>query len=142
MAIFFFRAEDYVGVLRDFIDETRARLKAGSVIRNPFVNSWFKVKKLGDERVLCAVSMKLIYPNIAGSAIFFIVAMAFFTVAGWKIPAVISACLAGLVLGASFFWSATFLFWAFRKGLRKKGYKGTIKRLSAVEYVRLLYGAE
>ena len=142
MAIFFFRAEDYVRVLRDFIGETRARLEAGSVIKNPFVSNWFKVKRLGDERVLCAVSMKLIYPNIAGSAIFFILAMGFFVAAGLKLPAIISACFAVLVLGASFFLSATFLFWAFRKGLRKKGYKGIIKRLSAVEYVRLLYGAE
>ena len=72
MAVFFFRADDGE-VLRAFIGETKERLSGGSLVKNPFVSSWFRVKKLGNESVLCVVNMKLIYPNMGGSAVFFLV---------------------------------------------------------------------
>lgn len=110
---------------KEFATETKERLENNNLIKNPFKSSirQFIISENDKLKILFVVYIEPVYFNF--SVFGYLLAFGVFVIWGltpWLIP--------GIALGLlGFFWGADFYYLMFRVGLRKKGYKGHIKRI-------------
>lgn len=123
MAIFGIKLKDGP-LVNEFVEETNERLSKNNLVKNPFTG---KIKKYNK---LYVVNMEPIYYNFGKPGAVFCLAL--FLGFGYKIFLI--PFLFFFVL--SFFWTGYFMFYMFRIGLKKKGYKGKCKYYNAKKVIR------
>ena len=122
----------------EFIAKTNDRLKAENILTNPFKDGSQLKFRLPN---LLAVYIEPIYLNFPLLGILFYLPIAFYFI-GWNLSWGYVPSLVFLIV--SFFWSKYFYYLMLRTGLRKGGYKGSVKLLSDKETIRRLiqYGTD
>jgi len=128
----------YVGVLVDrgnevlsFVDGMRKRMRENNVIRNPFVGD-ISDYLIDDKKILVVLLINPVYFN--------------FSVIGWFSAAIIFLLwgmtwwlVAPLFVGSlGVFWSSWFFRQMLKKGMRKAGYGGPIKKVARDDAIRML----
>lgn len=120
-------------IVDEFVSQVSARLLLPNVVKNPFEG---KIKVFPkDDKELIVVSLKPIYPSIWLVGLVFIVPCLVWFSWWLFVPGLIFFCL-------SFFWSSPFFYIIFYRGLRRSGYKGSIKLLSHDNSLRWIIGAD
>lgn len=114
--------------VEDWVKATKERGKEKSLLKNPF--HWkFKTFKLKDEFVVVMEGRPVFFNfSIFGwvSAILIVLVWGF---SGWVIPF--------LIIGAlGFFWTGNFLYFGVVIALKKRGYKGRVRRLRHAELIK------
>ena len=123
MALFVVRADTSAEAL-DFFAQTAKRLEGHNFLKNPFYG---KIARFGE---LYVVDIKPIYFNASP---FVFLSLCFMVVLwGW------SWWMMFLVVFSSsyFFWTKWFFYPILKHGLRKSGYKGTVKLCGAEDALR------
>jgi len=140
MAIFGVVVEDNE-TAKTFFKEVRERITTDNLARSPFiggVTSFISLRKHKDEKETkvdlgYTIKMAPIYFNFALLGFFFMVA-------AFIIWPRLSIAIAGAVfLLVSLGWSGRFYFFMLKLGLKKKGYKGSIRYLKPAEILEEVY---
>lgn len=108
-----------------WIKETKERSKENSMLKNPFM---WKIKKV--KKNITVFDVRVLFPNfswmgwVTGVMVLFV-----WGATKWLIPCMI-------VGGLGIFWTGEFFFWMTKKGLKKAGYSGPVKRLKLREVIQ------
>jgi len=115
----------------EYINATRSRLK-GSLIKSPFTG-W--IHSINNLHIL---NVKPVYPNLSALMVFPGMTLIFFWGFTWVRFA--SFLLLGLFAIMGYVHTDIFQYEVCKKGLKKAGYKGTVRRVPMDELVRGLIG--
>lgn len=123
---------DHSDEAKEFIHQTKNRMKSGNYLTNPFLGGVVEVTK-EHENPIYIFNIKPLYFNfsIFGWVLFF----GALVIGGWHNWLIVPLCLGAL----SFFWSNTFYFLMAVVGLRFAHYKGKIKRLTLKKTIEKIY---
>lgn len=138
MALFGVVVEDHFQA-KQFFKETRERLGTTNLVHNPFtggVISFISLRRVkGINRVECGYMIKMapIYFNFA-------VLGALFMGIGFIIfPRLWIGIVVGIFLLCSLFWWSKFYYFILKLGLKKKGYRGSIRYLNPKQILEEVY---
>lgn len=114
-------------VVREFFKEVERGLRVNDLKRNPFSQGRIKAIAKG----VYACSWKIVYPAIYPySLIWFVLSLSFNFPLFWVLFPT------GLLLAQGLFFNSLFYYYINVLGLRKKGYKGSIKLIRHSEAIR------
>jgi len=142
MAIFGVVVEDHK-LAKEFFKETKERLAMGNIAKNPFsggVVSFISLRKYKEKgeaetRVDLGynIKMKPIYPNFA------LVGAVFLTATCIIWPHLWIMLVTAFFYLISLFWSGRFYYYMLKLGLKRKGYKGSIRYLKPKDILEEVY---
>ena len=126
MAVFGVETDADTSVIK-FMKESHDRLQSNNIVDNPFNGRIIRAKDNNTKKYTYVVIMQPIYPKIYLIGLFYIGIALLFTgmrLSLWQLP--------GIILYATgIFWSKIFIYSGLKMGLRKYGYRGKVRLLSA-----------
>jgi len=132
MAIFAVETEKDIKA-NEFMELSNNRLQSSNLVTNPFNGGIKKIE--GNNKNTYLVYMQPIYPRLYIAGIFFLIITLVFTkfrLSLWLIPSI-------LILCTGILWSGQFFYFILKKGLRKHGFTGAIKKLHSDDFNALVY---
>jgi hypothetical protein len=118
--------------LFEFVKQTQARFEVEDFVKNPF-KGFIKLYKTEPLKAMVLVQARPIYPNAFWVGLVF--ALGLYIIGGLTLWLIIP----GILLIYSGFHTKQFFFFVLKKGLKKKGYKHSLKLLSNDELIEVLY---
>lgn len=138
MAVFGVVVEDQE-IIKEFFKEVKEKLGTTNLVRNPFTGGVISFRSerrvKGETKVNRGYIIKMspFYFNFAIVGFMFTLVLFFIWPRSWIGIAAIIFMIMNL------FWSGKFYYFIMKKGLKKKGYKGTIRYLKPKEIIEEVY---